>query len=198
LVTRVPPYEYQWTWSSAVGDTESYSLSASAANGQMSSSMAGSPQLGGAFGSIDQICSVGIFFRPPTRNGLLTFSSTPSFTARYGIIALIALLRTESWIGLYAEQYNVSDNSFAGAIIDQRSNRVFNLDAFYFYNVAGRNFSNSGFPLSAMIPVDSAHWYSIWFQCGGHASAAGVRAYASSNIDLTVPSITWSYSSIVG
>jgi len=196
LVTRFPPYEYEWTWSSQQGSTFSYSLSASRYSGQMSCSVDGSSEPGGAYGSIDQICSVGIFFRPPNKNGLLTLSSVPSFDSSYETVALFASIRTNSWVGLYAEQFNASDNSHAGAILDQRSNTVFDLDTFYFYDGGSRSFSNTGFPLSAQFPVDNTHWYTLWVQCGGHASGGGVVEYASSTINVSVGSITWSYASL--
>lgn len=190
--TRVPPFDYQWSWESTT-NSPSVSKSANRTNGQMSYNM---------WDNLDNSSSgsartaIGIYFRPPTRNGLLIANSVPAYSATWGTWCVLADAHTDGWIGLFVGSYNVSDNSYAGTIIDQK-NSLFSDDSWW-SGIGWRESTNSGYPLSAMFPVDNAHWYAIWVWSGGRIAADGwggtfQGSGAHSGIVTNIPYMSWTY-----
>ena len=87
----------------------------------------------------------------------------------YGDWVTLCSAHTDGWIGLIVGSYNASDNSYEGLVIDQQIS-LYNTCAYY-WNIGPINTNNSGFPLSAMTPVDSSHWYAR--AVGGSVHADG-------------------------
>jgi hypothetical protein len=197
MVTRNPPYEYQWSWQSGFNNP-TISRTATAASGQMALDLISdldNPSIA------DAKAAIGIYFRPPTQNGILTLSATPSFIASFFHNGVLASSQANAWVGLYGASYNASDNSFASEILNQMS-MVFCVDTWYF--CGGDNpssppsFNNSGLPLNAQFQVDNSHWYALWVWCGTHIGADGFGGLFSgsgaiSHISVNVPSMIWSY-----
>jgi hypothetical protein len=197
LVNRNPPYEYEWSWQSAFNNP-SVNRAASGANGHMALDLVSdlnNPSIA------DARAAIGIYFRPPTENGILTLSTTPSFNASFFHDGTLASSQANAWIGLYGASYNASNDSFASEMLNQMS-MVFSVDTWYFSGgddpINPPSFNNSGFPLTAQFQVDNSHWYALWVWCGTHIRAEGFGGLFSgsaaiTHISVNVASMIWSY-----
>ena len=190
--TRVPPFDYQWSWEWARNSPD-ISKSSNRTTGEMRFNIW--EDVNNSSTGLART-AIGIFFRPPTVNGHLLVSASPAFRASWGTWCAWASAHTDGWIGLFIGSYNASDNSYAGTIIDQKT-ELFSDDSWW-SGVGRQNLSNSGFPLGNMIPVDNAHWYALWVWSGGRIDADGwggtfSGSGANSNLVTNIPSMSWTY-----
>lgn len=189
--TRVPPFDYQWSWEWDLNSPSIKKL-CSSAKGEMGFSLWGNESISSS-GSAQT--AIGIYFMPPSRNGHLLASASPGFSSLWGTWCALASAHTDGYIGLLVVSYNTSDNSYASTIIDQRI-ALFSDDS-WFHGIGLLQSRNSGYPLSAMFPVDNAHWYAIWIVSSGHIDAAGYDAFsgsgALSSISTGISSMSWMY-----
>jgi hypothetical protein len=185
--TVAPPYNYQWTWNAQTGGP-SLGVNANRNSGHMDFNIWNNSR--SASGSA--AAAVGIYFRPMVTNGILRISSNPSFNYNWWTICTLASAHSDGWLGLYVGRYTL-DGGFDGAPVSQHVS-LWNDDSWW-GGAGPHTGSNSGYPLSAQINVDSAHWYAIWAWCGGRATGAGWGTFsgsgAGSNLSVGVPSITW-------
>jgi hypothetical protein len=186
--TIVPPYNYQWTWSATSAGATIQALSADASKGAVLFTKQAS---GDDESSASARGAVGIFFRPVVTNGILRISSNPSFSYNWDTFCWHSSTHSDGFVGLYVGRYTLA-GGFDGAPIDQRIS-LWNDDSWW-YGTSGQG-SNSGFPLSAQLNVDSSHYYAIWVWCGGRDTSGGDGFWwwstANSNFSMQVPSITW-------
>jgi hypothetical protein len=187
--TVVPPFNYQWTWQAQNGNARNFPA-ATAKDGKVTvacDTSMNNPS------SASCRAAVGIYFRPVVTNGILRISATPGFTFNWWTICSFASAHSDAFIGLYVGRYTLA-GGFDGAPVSQMVS-LWSDDSWWSgsWNNPG---SNSGFPLSAQINVDSAHWYAIWVWMGANVSAAGWGGWgsgsgASSSLIASVPSFTW-------
>jgi hypothetical protein len=126
----------------------------------------------------------------------LNVNSAPAYTATWGTWCAQADAQTDGWIGLYVGSYNMSDDSFAGDVIDQKYT-LFS-DTSFWRGIGGHESRNSGYPVSAQFPVDNAHWYAIWVWSGGEYLRPGwggtfSGSNAQSGIVTNIPYLSWTY-----
>lgn len=187
--TVIRPYNYDWRWNAISGGSFA-SVTASRVAGNMSFSLTS----GGTDNSYNSSgrSAVGIFFRPPTENGILDIWSNPSFNYHWWTHCAFATGHSDAFIGLYVGRYNLS-GGFDGAPVNQRIS-LWN-DTSWWSGAGSHTGSNSGFGLRARLGVDRSHYYAIWVWCGGTASGAGsgflYAGYGGSTLSVTVPSIGW-------
>lgn len=187
LVTRVPPYDYPWTWQWQSGGA-SVSVGANRNTGAMSFALWNN----GRNASAAAAAALGIYFRPSVSNGILRLSSTPRFSYLWWTICAFASAHSDGWIGLYVGRYTLA-GGFDGAPVNQK---LYQWNDDSWWSGAGSNSgSTSGYPLFAQFNVDSAHWYALWVWCGGYVHGEGWGTFsgsgAGSDLNVTVPSITW-------
>ncbi|HEY8775685.1 MAG TPA: hypothetical protein VIM33_04280 [Gaiellaceae bacterium] len=182
----VPPLNYQWTWNAQNGGA-TVSTAATASNGRMSFNLWNNGRDATAWGR----AAVGIYFRPIFANGILRISSNPAFNFNWWTICAFASAHSDAFIGLYVGKYTLA-GGFDSAPVSQQVS-LWNDDSWW--SGASGSGSNSGFPLSAWISVDNAHWYAIWIWCGGSVHGSGWGTFSGSgagaNLAVTVPSIMW-------
>jgi hypothetical protein len=134
---------------------------------------------------------VGIFFSPPTSNGILRIWSNPSYLYEGDTIAVLDWAYSDGWIGLYVGEFDLS-GGFVASAIDQQTT-LWSIDSWL--QTVDQPGTSSGFPLFAELNVDNDHFYEIWVWCGVDSSAAGMGTFwgsgADSFLSITVPSITW-------
>jgi hypothetical protein len=185
--TRVPPFNYQWTWSNQ-SNSPSLSVNANAASGQMNFYVANA----GRNASGTAMAALGIYFRPVVRNGILRLWAHPAFSYYWWTICAFASAHSDAFIGLYVGRYNLS-GGFDGAPVNQQIS-LWN-DSSWWSGVGSRSGSNSAYPLFAQFNVDSSHWYALWVWIGGNASGAGWGTFsgsgAGSSLNVALPSISW-------
>jgi hypothetical protein len=186
--TVVPPYDYQWTWSATTAGATIQALSADSSKGAVlftKASFDADPA------SVSARGAVGIFFRPVVTNGILRISSNPSFSYMWDTFCWHSSTHSDGFVGLYVGSYTLA-GGFDGARIDQKS--YLWSDDSWWYGTSGQG-TNSGFPVSAQLNVDSNHYYAIWVWCGGRDTSGGDGflwfSTANSNFSMQVPSITW-------
>jgi hypothetical protein len=201
MVVRSPPYEFQYKWSRMEDmfisvdtapiplETGFTGLWVSRQNGHAEFYIRGST-------TAETVRGVGIFFRPPSQNGILTISSTPGFFSYYLNRGTFAGVETKAWIGIFIDRFFASNNTPDAPIVRQQV-MVFDRDIAWWLGSEERRDSNTGFPLNAQIRVDSSHWYTIWVMCGGLVRATRGWSVGISAVSINVPSIIWSYAAIV-
>jgi hypothetical protein len=196
MVERLPPYDWDWTWFRAqaynagefpnIWGLEGHTgVAVSRQNGHAEFRI----QAGG--GTAITLRGVGIFFRPPSRNGILTLSSNPSYYSWYTDGGFFRGTVTQAWIGFDIHSYNASDRFYDRAMLRQRE-MIYNRDILWWSGSETRSDRSDGFPLNARITVDGSHVYAIWVLCGGLA----VGGTAWSALSINVPSIIWSYAGV--
>jgi hypothetical protein len=182
-----PPYDYEWKVADPPPPGGSVLASANRSSGRFGFGI-------GSFQSEDFNCraaaGVGIYFRPVTRTGRLAIWSDPSFNDSWDDRASFASSHSDGFIGLYIASFDNNGN-FTGAVVDQR-NGLWSDDS-HFGGEGPNQDSNPGYPLYSACSVDNGHQYIIWVWAGGRAAAdAGIGiAWASSEMSVIVPSITW-------
>jgi hypothetical protein len=205
MVERLPPYDYVWNWTGFRGGN-----AREFPNGGFigHTGVAVSRQNGHAEfrilsdgGTAFKARFVGIFFRPPSRNGILTLSSNPSYYSWYVNGGFFHGAVTQAWIGFYIQSYYAygKKGGFPDREMLRQQEMIYNRDIFWWW--AGseqRSDRSDGFPLNAQITVDSSHSYIIYVWCGGLARDAGWNnsSYAISALSINIPSIIWSYAPI--
>jgi hypothetical protein len=188
-VTRTPPYEYQWTWSARWGNAGINTLTADKGNGRLVNVTYANDEC-----ALSSRAAVGVFFRPISRNGQLIISASPSLHVLGWADSDFGSGQIDGWIGLYVRAYNM-DRSSAGAVLRQQnylySEHVSWLDSFE------TDFATTGYPISAMIPVDDSHMYTVWVWTGTFVSSGGKGllywCIVNSAHHHDVPSISLSY-----
>lgn len=185
--TKIPPFNYQWTWQAETGGA-GVSASADRASGKMRFNTHSNSN---HYSKASVRTALGIFFRPVTENGILRLTSRPSFNYNWWDYCTLASAHSDGFIGMYVGRYNQS-GGFDRTIVDQK--RSLWSDSSWWSGGSGRG-SNSGFPLSAQFNVDRSHWYALWIWCGGNISAEGFHTFHGSGsgavMSVAVPSITW-------
>jgi hypothetical protein len=117
MVTRMPPYELQYIWRRAEGgasvDTHKDLTRVSRELGRAEFNLGGR-------GVATTHRGVGIYFNPPTRNGMLTLSSNPSFYSYYWNAGFFHGAVTRAWLGFVVESFNATDIFFDRGLVTQR------------------------------------------------------------------------------
>ena len=186
-IRRVPPYDYQWSWSARDDSSATDAVSASAATGEENFWLVNGDDSAHAWGA----CAVGVYFRPISPSGYVHLSSTPAFTYSWYTYCTLASAHSDAWIGLYAGQYTLAGDLDRVAVDQQTS--LWSDDS-WTVGAGGHSGSNSGYPLSAWFTVDSNHWYAMWAWCGGSIYGDGSHtfwgSFGMSSMNLLVPSIS--------
>lgn len=179
-VTLVPPF-WPWSWSATSGPDATGSVSVNGNAGTM-----GFTAYTGDNGkTASTAVALGYYFRPIADNGIMFVMSNPAVSYYMNTWTVFDSAHAGGFIGLYVGQYTLQ-GQFLGAVVDQQINLS---------NVSGGNQgSNSGYPLFAWTPVDSAHFYEVWVWAGADAEADGWSLFwgsaALSYGNVTVPSIS--------
>jgi len=101
---------------------------------------------------------------------------------------------SDGWLGIFVGSYAVA-GGYAGTLIDERL-KLWDFNSGWFDHPESQT-GISGFPLSAWLPVDRSHGYTIWVWCGGSIASDGFYgppyhgSDAESIMNITVPSIFW-------
>ena len=101
-VTRIPPYDYEWTWQGSTGTAE-ITTSANKHTGQMKHDV-----YAGYSGESSQSAqtAIGIYFSPPSTSGHLLVWASPSLWARWGTFCERATAHIDAWIHLLVTSYD--------------------------------------------------------------------------------------------
>jgi hypothetical protein len=186
--TVVPPYNWPWTWDATSG---SPTVSATADEKAGTISLSTWTDLNNS-SSASAAGAVGIFFRPFTTNGILRLSSNPALNFDWGDWCAFDGAHSDGWIGLFIGEFDLSGTEVSVPIDQQIT--LWSDDSWW-QGVGFQQGSNSGFPLSAQLNVDSNHFYEIWVWCGVDVSAAGWGTFSGSgagaDLSVSIPSITW-------
>lgn len=186
-VRRVPPYDYQWTWSAKDNSSAHAAVSATGATGEENFWLTGDDDSAHVRGA----CAVGVYFRPITPSGYVHLSSTPAFTDSWYTYCTLASAHSDGWIGLYVGQYTLAGDLDRVAVDQQTT--LWSDDS-WTVGAGSHSGSNSGYPLSAWFTVDSNHWYAMWVWCGGSIYSDGSHtfwgSFGMSSMDVVVPSIS--------
>lgn len=186
-MTRVPPFDNQWTWSHSKGECE-VQVTADKEQGDTSLLLS---TLNFQEGIAQGVVGVGVQFSPIV-TGNVHIWANPSFSFEWAIHCLCSHAGTMGWIGLHVDSYDMS-GSFAGSPVNQH----IHLWREKGWIVCERDFgSTTGYPLSADLFVDTDHNYIFWVQAGGFIEAdgsgpAGSMSNSLASMSITVPSITW-------
>ena len=124
---------------------------------------------------------LGVFFQPSQTSAVMTVSANPSLSYTYGCHSFSAYTHTHAFIGLQISEFTLS-----GELVNTVSDHRIQLWDLTHNNDFGGN--NSGFALSASVPVDDDHFYEIFVAVGGDAEAgsgsSGPYAYGTLQIHL--------------
>lgn len=184
--TRVPPYNYQWTWNATNGGP-AVSVGASANTGAMNYNLWTNSRRSSASAA----AAVGIYFRPAFETGILRIWANPALSYNWWTSCAFASAHSDGWIGLNVGRYTLAGGS-AGTPVRQQT-RLWNDDSWW--SGASDSGSNSGYPLFAQLSVDRSHWYALWVWIGGSISGAGWGTFSGSGagavMNARVPAITW-------
>ena len=186
-ITRVPPYNYQWTWNAKDNNTALANVAATANNGNQNFVLYNNGVSAHAWGAT----AVGIYYRPPVANGIAHLFANPSFSEAWFTYSAFDSSHSDGWLGLYVGQYTLAGDLDRVAVSQQIS--LWNDDSWW--SGAGYHTgSNSGYPLSAWFTVDSAHWYAMWVWAGGSVYGDGWSTFwgsaAYSSLNVATPSIS--------
>jgi hypothetical protein len=186
-ITRVPPYNYQWTWNAKDNNTATSNVAATANNGRESFVLYNNGVSAHAWGAT----AVGIYYRPLVTNGIAHLFANPAFSYAWFTYSVFDSSHSDGWLGLYVGQYTLAGDLDRVAVNQQIS--LWNDDSWW--NGAGYHTgSNSGYPLSAWFTVDSAHWYAMWVWAGGSVYGDGWSTFwgsaAYSSMNVAVPSMS--------
>jgi hypothetical protein len=189
--TLAPPYNWSWTWEAGNGGPAANTASADSDNGTWSvsdwTSFSDSSNASAR-------AAVGVFFRPPTENGILQVWSGPALNYDWGDWCVLDGAGSDGWLGLYIGEYAVEGGGFVSAPVDQQISLW--SDNSWWAGVGEQEGSSSGYPLFAELEVDNDHFYEIWVWGGTDVYAAGWGnpfwgSGAGGDLSATVPSITW-------
>jgi hypothetical protein len=185
-ITRVPPYNYQWTWNAKDNNTALASVAATANNGNQNFVLYNNGVSAHAWGAT----AVGIYYRPPVANGIVHLFANPAFSEAWFTYSVLDSSHSNGWLGLYVGQYTLAGDLDRVAVSQQIP--LWNDDSW----LSGAGYhtgSNSGYPLSAWFTVDSAHWYAMWVWAGGSVYGDGWSTFwgsaAYSSLNIATPSI---------
>jgi hypothetical protein len=202
---RNTPYDYEYQWSRIQGlpiDHVDYMTNQVGLVSPVVSRMTGN--VGFCFDSwvpddSSAACerAVGIYFLPPTPNGVLSVSSPISYHSRWYSGGCFGGWQGGAWVGLAVDRYLVSNSHFDGALIRQY-NPIIDQDIHWWFGTTGPwDDNNAGYPLNAQFRVDNSHWYAVWVWCGGHLRSAGEHwAVGLVEFLMRVPSIELSYDTL--
>jgi hypothetical protein len=186
-LTRVPPYNYQWTWFAKDNNAATSNLAATAANGNQSFVLNNNLNSAHVWGAT----AVGIYYRPIVATGIAHLFANPSFTYNWYTYSVLDSSHSDGWIGLYVGRYNLSGDLDAVPVSQQIS--LWNNNSWW-SGAGSHTGSNSGFPLSAWFVVDSSHWYAMWVWTGGSVFGDGWGTFsgsgAQSSLSVATPSIS--------
>ena len=166
--TLTPPYNWSWTWEAGNGSPATNMAAADNANGTWSVSDWASFN---DSSNASARAAVGVFFRPPTENGILQVWSNPAVSYDWGEWCVMDGAGSDGWLGMYIGEYAVDGAGLVSAPVDQQINLW--SDNSWWSGVGGQEGSNSGYPLFAELEVDNAHFYEIWVWGGTDVYAAG-------------------------
>jgi hypothetical protein len=189
--TLAPPYNWSWTWEAGNGGPDTNTASADNDNGTWSVSDWASFN---DSSNASARAAVGVFFRPPTENGILQVWSGPALNYDWGDWCVLDGAGSDGWLGLYIGEYAVKGGGFTSAPVDQQINLW--SDNSWWAGVGAQEGSSSGYPLFAQLEVDNDHYYEIWVWGGTDVYAAGWGGLfsgsgAGGDLSAAVPSITW-------
>ena len=186
--TRVPPYDYRWTWSAKDNNSATASVAASSANGQQSFSLWNAGSQAHAWGAT----AVGVYFRPFTPNGIVHLWANPAINYLWWTYCVLASAHSDGWIGLYVGQYTLAGDLDRVAVDQQIS--LWSDDSWW-SGAGSHSGSNSGYPLSSWFTVDSNHWYAMWVWTGGSIYGSGWGTFSGSGagaqLSTATPSISF-------
>jgi hypothetical protein len=186
--TRVPPFDYQWTWSAKTGSPELVFPYARADIGGLITQVV----TGKRKASASARAAVGIFFQSPSECvSKFNFWANARLRFEWQTYSFLASSHSDGFIGLFAGSYDWAGN-FNGTLVDQRIS-LWNDDAWW--NGATDLDSSDGVSLAANFQVDPDHWYALWLWCGTHDSGDGDGTVswgqAWSTLSIWAPSISW-------
>ena len=180
-ITFVPPYTWPWQWTATTG-----SATADVGVNQGNGTMSFDAWTGDNGKTAACAVAVGSYFQPIADAGAMYVSAVPSFSYVWDSDNVFDNSHTHAFVGLYVGQYTL-EGQFIQAVVDQQ------IPVWDSGGGSGQG-TDSGFPLLAVTPVDSDHFYEIWVWAGGDAEADGWSVFwgsaALSAMNLTVPSIS--------
>jgi hypothetical protein len=180
------PFDVDWTWGAQQGNG-GISRSADDNSGTIALDVFPSDSAAGSVRG-----GVGVWLTAPLGNSTMQIWSTPSLSYNWAADATFDSCRSAGWIGLYIDSFD-RQGTFIENKIDQKiplwdctaSGVSWNSDSG----------SNSGYFLNAQFTAEEGEWYTVWVWCGAYAYQCGdhtiYSSFASSGLNLTVPSITW-------
>jgi hypothetical protein len=179
-LTLVPPF-WPWQWSATSGSSATATTSANGNAGTM-----GFMAYTGDNGkTASTATALGYYFRPLADNGVMFVMANPAVSYYLNTWTVFDSAHAGGFIGLYVGQYTLQ-GQFVGAVVDQQ----IDLSTVG----GGSQGTNSGYPLFAWTPVDSAHFYEVWVWAGVDAEADGWSVFWGSGAlsygSVTVPSIS--------
>jgi hypothetical protein len=189
-ITRVPPYNYQWTWSAKDNNSATASVAATAANGQQSFNLWNSSVQAHAWGAT----AVGIYFRPFTTNGIVHLWANPAINYNWWTYCTLASAHSDGWLGLYVGQYTLAGD-LDHVPVDQQISLW--SDDSWWGGAGSHSGSNSGYPLSSWFTVDSNHWYAMWVWTGGSIYGSGWGTFSGSGAGASMKTGTPSISLVL-
>jgi hypothetical protein len=188
-VTRVVPFDWNWTWSATSGSAQILIESADHNTGNLS----GQTYSGDNGGTGSVAFAVGVFYQPTAANGLLDISAIPSISWWYNTSQLFDGVHSRGFLGFYVCEYTL-EGDFVQAVVDQQIN-LWDVSSH-----SSNSVTNSGFPLLATFPVDNNHFYEVWVRAGNDSGGVGGGflnfSYSGGVTTVNVPEISiFEYSS---
>lgn len=148
-------------------------------------------------GSLETHRGVGIYFKPPSRGGILTVSSNPGYGIDYWNVGYFSRTINRAWLGFVVERFN-ADDFFDQRLVAQRE-MIFDRDiSRTLPTYEERSLSTTGFPLNTRFKVNHNYWYIIWVMCGGlvRTTSGSTLCIAQQGLDMRVRDINWSYAAM--
>lgn len=177
--------QFSWTWDATQGSNTSVFVEVEANAGDQRMRCLTEVE---SSGTAETRTALGIYFYPgdvsSSPNGILNISAVPAFSYSWFDGIAFSTAGTWGWIGLIVRSFDFN-GADAGTLLDQRL-FLWN-DRKSFYGENSEEGSNTGFPLSAQVLVDSSHWYNIWVWCSTFSFAAGGTAGSFGVLNVTVP-----------
>lgn len=186
-ITRVPPFDNRWPWSTSQGDCE-VQVNADNQQGDMSFLLS---TLHSHQGSAQAIVAVGIQLSP-VANGTMHVWANPAYSYRWVTNCNALHAESHGWIGLHVDSYDLV-GGLAGSPVDQQ---IHLWDNGGWASGGSDSGSVDAYSLSANFFVDTDHHYIVWVRVGGSIEADGSGWFGSNSSALatmavTVPSIAW-------
>ena len=168
VVTRTPPYDYEYTSIDLSWHNPHIQTATDKNNGTMSLFVDAAGET--AFDVEGAVhTGLGIYIYPPEAKpgnvGVLSVSATPAFRDLVQTTSVFDLAYAETWADFVVPAFDASDNHYDGLAASQDT--VLDSLAGWWPWEGGAIDRNSAVSLSVQFQVDAGRWYAVWIFFGG-------------------------------